>query len=129
MFFFQAEDGIRDDLVTGVQTCALPICCNRSMGGSWTSYNLSPWVAGLQLTCCWGQEEWSRWRVGWREVGQQNALGLWQRWQGSWVLLSEGGVGRKMVQCISCLWRLVLVIGIHHYYHRMRIPSYGVFLL
>src|SRR5207244_6152186 len=26
VFFFQAEDGIRDDLVTGVQTCALPIC-------------------------------------------------------------------------------------------------------
>src|SRR5258708_18624451 len=25
MFFFQAEEGIRDDLVTGVQTCALPI--------------------------------------------------------------------------------------------------------
>src|SRR5207244_6093335 len=29
--FLQAEDGIRDDLVTGVQTCALPIwrhpCC------------------------------------------------------------------------------------------------------
>src|SRR5207247_6180339 len=24
--FFQAEDGIRDPLVTGVQTCALPIC-------------------------------------------------------------------------------------------------------
>ena len=24
-FFLQAEDGIRDDLVTGVQTCALPI--------------------------------------------------------------------------------------------------------
>src|SRR5207244_7923630 len=24
-FFCQAEDGIRDDLVTGVQTCALPI--------------------------------------------------------------------------------------------------------
>src|SRR5690625_8007546 len=25
MFFFQAEDGIRDGHVTGVQTCALPI--------------------------------------------------------------------------------------------------------
>src|SRR5256885_11830293 len=25
-FFFQAEDGIRDYKVTGVQTCALPIC-------------------------------------------------------------------------------------------------------
>src|SRR5947208_1096984 len=35
-FFFQAEDGIRDDLVTGVQTCALPIsrqwpCSDSSM--------------------------------------------------------------------------------------------------
>src|SRR5438552_4631574 len=29
-FFFQAEDGIRDDLVTGVQTCALPISINTS---------------------------------------------------------------------------------------------------
>src|SRR3712207_7214485 len=30
-FFFQAEDGIRDIGVTGVQTCALPICgvCSR----------------------------------------------------------------------------------------------------
>src|SRR3712207_7197822 len=26
LFFFQAEDGIRDIGVTGVQTCALPIC-------------------------------------------------------------------------------------------------------
>src|SRR5229473_6712473 len=30
-FFFQAEDGIRDKLVTGVQTCALPIYCGRRM--------------------------------------------------------------------------------------------------
>src|SRR2546421_6017825 len=32
-FFFQAEDGIRDLIVTGVQTCALPILqlrCARS---------------------------------------------------------------------------------------------------
>src|SRR5947208_6679847 len=29
-FFFQAEDGIRDDLVTGVQTCALPIYMEKS---------------------------------------------------------------------------------------------------
>src|SRR5262249_59105161 len=28
-FFFQAEDGIRDWSVTGVQTCALPIFINR----------------------------------------------------------------------------------------------------
>src|SRR6266853_3869695 len=33
LFFFQAEDGIRDLTVTGVQTCALPIsmvCSRRS---------------------------------------------------------------------------------------------------
>src|SRR5205823_8867163 len=27
---FQAEDGIRDKLVTGVQTCALPICAGKT---------------------------------------------------------------------------------------------------
>src|SRR2546422_5795439 len=37
-FFFQAEDGIRDVAVTGVQTCALPIffifawLCSRTRG-------------------------------------------------------------------------------------------------
>src|SRR5256885_11413269 len=30
-FFFQAEDGIRDYKVTGVQTCALPICDRRQL--------------------------------------------------------------------------------------------------
>src|SRR3989441_13337370 len=34
-FFFQAEDGIRDKLVTGVQTCALPICPS----GLWQTRN------------------------------------------------------------------------------------------
>src|SRR2546422_993148 len=31
-FFFQAEDGIRDVAVTGVQTCALPICRGSGCG-------------------------------------------------------------------------------------------------
>src|SRR5687768_156120 len=31
-FFFQAEDGIRDVAVTGVQTCALPICQQVQVG-------------------------------------------------------------------------------------------------
>src|SRR5437660_7149749 len=33
-FFFQAEDGIRDGHVTGVQTCALPISPRRKYFGS-----------------------------------------------------------------------------------------------
>src|SRR5438034_11125702 len=31
-FFFQAEDGIRDHCVTGVQTCALPIFASVATG-------------------------------------------------------------------------------------------------
>src|SRR2546428_8494892 len=30
-FLCQAEDGIRDLIVTGVQTCALPICPQRTL--------------------------------------------------------------------------------------------------
>src|SRR6266536_3245071 len=33
LFLFQAEDGIRDPLVTGVQTCALPILPDLREGG------------------------------------------------------------------------------------------------
>jgi len=39
-FFFQAEDGIRDVAVTGVQTCALPI----HIGGMWDPTNNLFWV-------------------------------------------------------------------------------------
>src|SRR5256885_4620335 len=39
IFFFQAEDGIRDYKVTGVQTCALPIsgraAAQFDFAGSW----------------------------------------------------------------------------------------------
>src|SRR5205809_7970695 len=34
-FFFQAEDGIRDVAVTGVQTCALPIWRGRRLSLTW----------------------------------------------------------------------------------------------
>src|SRR5947208_11855185 len=59
-FFFQAEDGIRDDLVTGVQTCALPIWSR-----SWIGENkaLMRGISGGRLkghpvcneTCGWAQ--------------------------------------------------------------------------
>src|SRR5256885_14661756 len=48
-FFFQAEDGIRDYKVTGVQTCALPI--SRSRCSTWrmmASRRASAWL------CCTG---------------------------------------------------------------------------
>src|SRR5207249_5596731 len=39
-FFFQAEDGIRDRNVTGVQTCALPISGRRNGLGMFNSQRL-----------------------------------------------------------------------------------------
>src|SRR5690348_17921727 len=42
-FFFQAEDGIRDGRVTGVQTCALPIChTERPARTPWPAECCSP---------------------------------------------------------------------------------------
>src|SRR4030066_1677258 len=37
-FFFQAEDGIRDSSVTGVQTCALPILIDGKAGFTVSDY-------------------------------------------------------------------------------------------
>src|SRR5437588_2410186 len=42
VFFFQAEDGIRDHCVTGVQTCALPIYVEAAIA-SGTSFPLILW--------------------------------------------------------------------------------------
>src|SRR5690554_7394957 len=46
-FFFQAEDGIRDADVTGVQTCALPILNNRILFHQPPHYHWS--LSSLQL--------------------------------------------------------------------------------
>src|SRR2546429_7046901 len=40
-FFFQAEDGIRDVAVTGVQTCALPISSRRILFKTRSAFLLS----------------------------------------------------------------------------------------
>src|SRR2546430_3285670 len=61
LFFFQAEDGIRDLTVTGVQTCALPIS-HRSddflLRGLWPrhatlppSFRNSSQLAGISRVC------------------------------------------------------------------------------
>src|SRR3989440_7627921 len=51
VFFFQAEDGIRDLIVTGVQTCALPIS-GTNMGCPLTScrFSISPLVLIMALS-------------------------------------------------------------------------------
>src|SRR2546430_12570627 len=68
-FFFQAEDGIRDLTVTGVQTCALPISLRRdgrAARGEGGSLHRDPSRAGDRLHGGWICE--GRRRV-WRRPG------------------------------------------------------------
>src|ERR1041385_4151672 len=63
-FFFQAEDGIRDVAVTGVQTCALPIlyCCwHRIIDG-----RLAQYIEAID----WGSVYWQIGRASCRERGE-----------------------------------------------------------
>src|SRR5438270_3091356 len=46
-FFFQAEDGIRDLTVTGVQTCALPIFPARQKPRPVVRSSLELWVSAI----------------------------------------------------------------------------------
>src|SRR6266446_9757850 len=85
-FFFQAEDGIRDYKVTGVQTCALPISV-RAMTASpqgdrtisptrGTMKNAAPIAAGTTMTI--GTRS-RRMRSGGREEAERLKLGLARR--------------------------------------------------
>src|SRR5256885_8694671 len=47
-FFFQAEDGIRDYKVTGVQTCALPICIAGYEVTELSYVGVEPWLVLLR---------------------------------------------------------------------------------
>src|SRR5215211_8509210 len=70
-FFFQAEDGIRDHCVTGVQTCALPIssraCATAKArcGSPGRSTRSASWAAGR------------RW-IGWGRCSSGTAGTIWE---------------------------------------------------
>src|SRR5204863_4544497 len=87
--FFQAEDGIRDLYVTGVQTCALPIYSLRwhsafglAQGiavavalpwlGEWVRYwwltmPARPTASSVRL---WSQWDWPTWATATAEIGR-----------------------------------------------------------
>src|SRR5216683_5684441 len=49
-FFFQAEDGIRDLIVTGVQTCALPISLCEALEGIPGKKSIIQFTSGITQT-------------------------------------------------------------------------------
>src|SRR3712207_7684314 len=61
VFFFQAEDGIRDIGVTGVQTCALPILLVSDLAGKIESFEQE--LSGLRTHNQTLQEEVERLRL------------------------------------------------------------------
>src|SRR2546425_9432397 len=82
-FFFQAEDGIRDKLVTGVQTCALPIYTQWSQprsqqfsgSGSSGGSGITAWRASLrarmvEITARASLKLLGRSGIDWKSVGE-----------------------------------------------------------
>src|SRR2546430_1492092 len=83
-FFFQAEDGIRDLTVTGVQTCALPISdrpdvtngthivdiglLQIEIGGLYTHATAGEHAAGTPMTARVGLTEWLEARIDRKSV-------------------------------------------------------------
>src|SRR5437870_1946144 len=60
-FFFQAEDGIRDGHVTGVQTCALPILfptpTNGNVQNNFVGAGTDKVVLYISIGGCWEQRQ------------------------------------------------------------------------
>src|SRR5439155_2340117 len=82
-FFFQAEDGIRDGHVTGVQTCALPIYLATRCG---TCQELDVrWLAAIgsrrdgsplgRRRGCLGRSGWRGLRLGNAERSEERRVG------------------------------------------------------
>src|SRR5206468_5291379 len=78
VFFFQAEDGIRDLIVTGVQTCALPIlrsarmhfqACPRPLEIPWRTATRTQ-APGFSFAAARNLER-SDWRSEERRVGKE----------------------------------------------------------
>src|SRR5437870_13544366 len=99
-FFFQAEDGIRDGHVTGVQTCALPIfqwpaaicwsaTASRAAGGVGTGEGAGHWSAAAAIYADVahrseerrvGKECRSRWSAGHEKKKKHRCVEGSDRW-------------------------------------------------
>src|SRR2546427_7328369 len=83
-FFFQAEDGIRDLTVTGVQTCALPILARQA---PWWE----EWPVPGQARCCLTP------RAGPAGAAAANAERTEGSWTKPWISGWVSRVGRKQI--------------------------------
>src|SRR5437762_3645869 len=86
-FFFQAEDGIRDTSVTGVQTCALPISMpptpeaqKKLMASNMPKAAALALVFGLLLACSYQRLKGGLWVQGGRSEERRVGKECRARW-------------------------------------------------
>src|SRR5256886_10021159 len=103
VLFFQAEDGIRDLTVTGVQTCALPISFQKRYRVAWLIPNFDPAVPTYSL--CAGADTI---RTAYHGYG---SLGDLAPPRDSLSCLEWTWLGRARVTCSGSVERAVVTRG------------------
>src|SRR5688500_19635882 len=97
-FFFQAEDGIRDYKVTGVQTCALPISIPLGDVHPGQNYSFSGErgvsIGGLALFRANNPDGWELWKTDGTPAGTQVVKRI-DRKSGVEGKRGDGGGGRE----------------------------------
>src|SRR2546429_2519259 len=111
-FFFQAEDGIRDVAVTGVQTCALPICGHFSSRRRLSAPRARPGF-GHSLVGCLATDARRTFASGWASSRTSFRDEPCKRC----CLYADGGGARRPRSCrkacsFSCVCRHNPIIGI-----------------
>src|SRR5205823_11646240 len=98
-FFFQAEDGIRDKLVTGVQTCALPISLAIIL--IWQAASVAGLVSPRVLPAP-SDVARAGWKLLWSgELGRNIWVSFWRASIGFLIRSEERRVGKGCRCCCS----------------------------
>src|SRR5438132_202277 len=125
-FFFQAEDGIRDHCVTGVQTCALPICNRRPAASRVTAKSSTPPVMS---DCQFGEMAKrlralpiSAMRSEERRVGKECR----SRW-GPDYENDEAGSGKRVLQRVCRRAARLWALGTVRAHHRLCVRCFFFF--
>src|SRR5690348_1393274 len=114
-FFFQAEDGIRDGRVTGVQTCALPISPNFSFRDPPCSFYSGSKALGEEAIAGVGQNYCWRLRIPFDEIdGPRNYLSKVQRYPKVYDNLNSISHRAEFVRACLDLWKRRAPFGIYN---------------
>src|SRR2546422_10295838 len=101
-FFFQAEDGIRDVAVTGVQTCALPISAHRGLRTRDRGQYRAVEATGYLTGCCLLAR-----REAWEKVGPLDERYHIYAEDADWSLRARAAGYRLLFVPTARLWHRV----------------------